>query len=56
MDVTVGKPSETQLREKSVYCCQFCGTDSLIKDWKNDRCPKCGRQYDAMLAQEMDDG
>ncbi len=40
------------------YRCQFCGETSPLAKWKRggDECPKCGRIYDAMLAQEEDDG
>ena len=44
-----GKPEQ--------YRCQFCEQESAASAWKrlNDRCPKCGALYDAMLAQEGDD-
>lgn len=35
--------------------CQFCGKESDATDWKRNKCPHCKREYDAMLAQEMDD-
>lgn len=35
--------------------CQFCEKDSPKKSWKEDKCPLCGRVYDAILAQEGDD-
>jgi hypothetical protein len=40
-----------------VYICQFCEKESLVKAWTDngDNCPKCGKAYDPMLAQEMDD-
>lgn len=37
------------------YKCQFCEEDSPAKDWDGDKCPKCKRSYDPMLAQEGDD-
>jgi rRNA maturation endonuclease Nob1 len=37
------------------YTCQFCEKTSPAKEWKKkDACPKCGRLYDAMLAQETE--
>jgi len=38
----------------SGYRCQFCGTMSPVKDWKQggNECPHCGRLYDWMIAQE----
>jgi len=38
------------------YRCQFCGARSSCRQWKKDACPRCGATYDAMLAQEGDDG
>jgi hypothetical protein len=38
------------------YRCQFCERESPAREWKDDKCPECGREYDAMLAQEEDDG
>jgi hypothetical protein len=40
---------------KAVYRCQFCEKESSVQEWKNDKCPKCGKTYDPMLAQEGDD-
>jgi len=40
----------------SNYRCQFCEKTAPASEWKDDRCPHCGRSYDPMLAQEMDDG
>jgi Zn finger protein HypA/HybF involved in hydrogenase expression len=37
------------------YKCQFCEEESPAKDWEDNKCPKCKRSYDPMLAQEMDD-
>jgi predicted ATP-dependent serine protease len=37
------------------YRCQFCGTESVKGKWVGDKCPKCNRPYDPLLAQEMDD-
>lgn len=37
------------------YKCQFCEEESPAKEWKDDKCPKCKRSYDPMLAQEGDD-
>ncbi len=38
-----------------MYRCQFCEKESPAKDWKKDRCPKCGRQYDVQLAQDSEE-
>lgn len=37
--------------------CQFCPYKGRIKTWlnKGNTCPACGRDYDYLLAQEMDD-
>lgn len=33
--------------------CQFCGEESPKKEWgKDDVCPKCGKPYNAILAQD----
>jgi tRNA(Ile2) C34 agmatinyltransferase TiaS len=50
--------SDRKLRdpEPESYLCQFCGRESASRDWKNDKCPECGRKYDAALAREEDDG
>jgi hypothetical protein len=40
----------------ATYRCQFCEKSSPRKQWKDDRCPKCGAKYDATLAQEGDEG
>jgi Zn finger protein HypA/HybF involved in hydrogenase expression len=42
-------------RALPVYRCQFCEQESPARDWKSDKCPKCGRAYDPILAQEGDD-
>ena len=42
-------------RKVTNYRCQFCEEESPAKDWKDDKCPKCKRAYDPMLAQEGDD-
>lgn len=40
-----------------VYKCQFCGEESPIKEWGKDgqTCPKCGKKYDWMLAQDSEE-
>ena len=53
-------PTPTKRKRKSraqQYRCQFCERDSTARQWKklNDRCPKCGLLYNAILAQEGDD-
>ena len=44
----------TTVKEEPGYRCQFCGETSPVKKWKRggDECPKCGRIYDAVLAQD----
>lgn len=34
------------------YKCQFCGESAPVKDWVKDICPKCGREYNPLLAQD----
>lgn len=38
------------------YKCQFCGDESPIKEWGRDghECPKCKKEYDAILAQDSE--
>lgn len=38
-----------------MYRCQFCEEESPKSQWKDDKCPKCKRKYDPILAQEGDD-
>ncbi len=42
-------------RQRDTYRCQFCEEESLARDWEDNKCPRCGRAYDAILAQEGDD-
>jgi Zn finger protein HypA/HybF involved in hydrogenase expression len=37
------------------YRCQFCEQHSPAKEWKKDCCPKCGREYDPILAQDEEE-
>lgn len=37
------------------FRCQFCGEESPAAEWDDDKCPKCGEEYDPILAQEGDD-
>lgn len=37
------------------YRCQFCGKESRASEWKKDKCPKCGREYNAILAQDEEE-
>lgn len=39
----------------STYICQFCGKETPAKDWKDNKCPKCKRQYNYMLAQDSEE-
>ena len=50
----IGIPSIKTQKPMSGYRCQFCGTTSPVKKWKQKgaECPECGRVYDAMIAQE----
>ena len=52
------RTASTTTRQDRGYRCQFCGETSPVKKWKSsgEECPKCGRIYDYMLAQEGDDG
>jgi Zn finger protein HypA/HybF involved in hydrogenase expression len=56
-----GDKSYRQPPEKSVvvvsddYRCQFCGKESPRPKWKKDKCPKCGRKYDCILAQDSEE-
>lgn len=36
--------------EREHWRCQFCGIQSPITEWIKDRCPKCKRKYDVILA------
>jgi rubrerythrin len=53
--MTFKNKSKMQKKKEDVYTCQFCGKDSPTTDWKDDKCPKCGKAYNAILAQEGDD-
>jgi hypothetical protein len=37
------------------YICQFCGRESPPKSWKDNKCPKCGREYSWLLAQDSEE-
>lgn len=41
----------------SEYLCQFCGRVSPVSEWKRlqDKCPVCGKEYAAFLAQDEDE-
>jgi rRNA maturation endonuclease Nob1 len=45
------------MTKKVMYRCQFCEKESPTSEWKKlkDKCPQCGREYDAMLAQETEE-
>ena len=44
------------MEEKDTYRCQFCGEETPCDQWEKDTiCPKCGKEYDAILAQDADD-
>ena len=38
------------------YRCQFCGEETPRKEWlnKGQTCPRCGEDYNWMLAQESE--
>lgn len=45
-----------QIRCGDSYRCMFCGESSLAVTWvPMDKCPKCGRIYDPMLAQDEEE-
>jgi Zn finger protein HypA/HybF involved in hydrogenase expression len=55
---TKKKPLAPAIRTVTEYYkCQFCEEMSPAAEWKKrqDKCPKCGREYDCILAQEGDD-
>jgi hypothetical protein len=33
----------------------FCEKETPVKDWKKDKCPKCGRAYNVLLAQDSEE-
>ena len=35
--------------------CQFCEQSSFADSWKNEICPKCGKKYDAVAAQDSEE-
>ncbi len=39
------------------YRCHFCEKESPVREWKEfgEKCPKCGRIYDAILAQDSEE-
>lgn len=49
------EPKEQPMPCEEPYRCQFCGEESPCNLWNQDVCPKCGKVYDPMLAQEGDD-
>lgn len=42
-------------RTDEIYRCQFCEAETPAKKWKQDKCPKCGRAYDVLLAQDSEE-
>lgn len=44
-------------RREEAWRCQFCDQFSPMLSWlkQGTLCPKCGREYDPILAQEGDD-
>jgi rRNA maturation endonuclease Nob1 len=42
-------------KEVETYRCQFCEKESPVTKWTKDRCPKCGRVYDVLLAQDSEE-
>ena len=40
---------------KEKWRCQFCGQITISEDWQDDKCPKCGRKYDTILAQDSEE-
>jgi Zn finger protein HypA/HybF involved in hydrogenase expression len=43
------------LDEPYYYRCQFCGEETAEAEWKEDICPKCGKKYDFLLAQDSEE-
>lgn len=43
------------MTKKITYICQFCAKETPAKDWIADKCPKCGRQYNWMIAQDSEE-
>ena len=46
-----------ELPKREMYRCQFCGQDSPARQWKKlkDKCPKCGEEYNVLLAQDSEE-
>lgn len=46
------------MTKPQTYRCQFCGEESRASEWKRlkDKCPKCKRPYDPILAQDEEEG
>jgi Zn finger protein HypA/HybF involved in hydrogenase expression len=40
---------------KGMYRCQFCEKESPAKNWKDDKCPKCNKEYDVLVAQDSEE-
>lgn len=60
--IDFGKPPKDRCEQfvivpwkRNIYRCQFCEKNSPKGAWKDDRCPICGKKYDAMLAQDLED-
>lgn len=45
-------PKRAPYRSKQRYICQFCGYDGIGWKDRGDLCPKCGRRYDYVFAQD----
>lgn len=50
----IKKPKKRRTRAEIIRC-QFCHETTPAAEWRKDKCPKCGRLYDAELAQDGDD-
>jgi hypothetical protein len=37
------------------YICQFCGEETPAKDWIKDKCPKCKKEYNVIMAQDSEE-
>lgn len=38
-----------------MYRCQFCEKESPKSEWKDDKCPKCSKEYNVQLAQDSEE-
>jgi Zn finger protein HypA/HybF involved in hydrogenase expression len=48
-------PQDETTRPIDTYRCQFCGKESPARQWKQDKCPRCKRKYDVLMAQDSEE-